>query len=195
MAIRGWSGETEALKHESAFPIALIGVNIWYLKSLLQCLNSLKWPSSPCQPLPSSSLIWKTLSWTKRWLHFSLVCFQIGDAEGERKERGAADCVMCSASESIYSATEGHWSQKALVWIKAAMKNNFRAPTTGESHFFFFFFGLLLRYLTYVQYCPIARFIFFSAVPLASTKLSQPNQPWHGHCPATMSHCPLLLYL
>lgn len=88
------SKETD-LKHESALPMALIGVDIRFLKGFfLQHLTSLKRTSSSCQPLPSSWLIWKTLSGTKGWYFSPWSTFKLVQLKLKRGQGfNSAECT------------------------------------------------------------------------------------------------------
>lgn len=130
MAVWGWSGKSQSSTHASALAMTLIGVNISYLKFFfLLCLRSLKRLSSPCQPLPSSSLIWKTLSRTKGGYFSPCSTFKTCAAESKKnRRRQERNYAACATTETFRASTD-----KQLAWNDPT-KHNFPSSIYSKLH-------------------------------------------------------------
>lgn len=170
MAIGGWSGRSQDLKHESALPMALIGVNIWHFFSAVS-----RQPEKAFLSLLTSTLILSDLENTdknKRWILFSLLHFQTCATEVKKEYK---DLTLQHAQVTFRATTA-----KDLAIKTAATKHNILPLSTGESHFISHICSVLYYFPLWPSYNSL---IFFAA------NFGKANQRWDRHYPPSMAHC------
>ena len=168
-------GQSQTLKHDSFIPIALIGVNIWYLKFYF-CGVSTAWrgPPLPVHLLPLSSRIW-TLSRGKGGNFSPCSTFKIVQLKSKKKRERGLNSAECTANET-FRATTG----KRSAIKTAAAEENILPPCTGESRF-------ISPICSVLSSCPPPPRPSFSSVPSDDANLGQVTRGWHRHYAPSMA--------
>lgn len=165
------------MKHESALPLALIGVNIWHLQFFSAVSQQ---PEEAFLPLSTSTLIRTDLE--KHCQEQKVDTFLLAplsnlcsSSEKIKKGRQGLNSAACTNNETFRATTAKELSIKA-----APTKRNILPPSTGESHF-------LSHICLVLSSSPL--YLSFSSPLSSAANFEQTNQRWHRHYPPSMAHC------